>query len=194
MTEINQLLDNATNNCTARSCFRVLSHLDDQEGLLKALEMLPNDTDFIWHLDTAGALARWGDSRAVDPLLLKLTLETPKARSLSSINLGNFGYEDARVRAALALGHFKDPRIEKELRKNLRKRDIGAACYVSLYRITGDAKHIDELSRNASRRKYDNLIQPISSLRTIDSQRADALYDSFVSKGLIDDIDLTIND
>ncbi len=104
VTEINQLLNNATNNCTARSCFRVLSHLKDQEGFLKALEMLPNDTDFIWHLDTAGALAKWGDPRAIEPLLKKLTLETPKSRNLNSINLGNFGYEDARVRAALALG------------------------------------------------------------------------------------------
>lgn len=190
--EVNQLLDSATNNCTARGCFRVLSELGDMEGLAKAIQLLPFDTDFIWHMNTAGALARWGDPQAIEPLIKKLTIEAPKITQFRNIDLSRFGYEDARLRAALALGHFKDPRIEKELKKHLRKKDIGAACYVSLFRMTGDASFIEELRKNAPRRKYENLIQVIASFRGLDTTMADELYATFVDKGLIEETTFTI--
>lgn len=174
------MLKNAWSTCTVRNAARALARIKDHRAVAPLVRLLPGDVLFHLYSDVAGALAMLGDARAVDPLI---TVLAPHYRTLDnqgkSSRLTSLGRRMARERAALALGHFDTERTLRALRDGLANPEIAGACHLSLYRLSGDRKHLEAVEAHLKDKSFAFEIYVLNELRTISSKEAKTLAEEY---------------
>lgn len=143
------LLTAGRSTCTMRQAAHALAGLKTA-GVFEALaELLPRDSDGMFPMDIAGALARLGDPRAV-PLLVEVA-DVRRQRQAPDDDLAFLldGSLAARCRAIIALGAFTSETaiVAAELEAGLANPQVRGACRAGLYRLTGEAAHLEALER-----------------------------------------------
>lgn len=140
---VRAVLDVAGSTCTIRSALRILAEEHAPDAFERTVIVLPRDIGPTFlSVDAAGALARLGDRRAVPELAA--VLDRP-IRADPDDPMAQLGLEEARARAALALGHFAGSDVETILRRHLSDPTLAAGCHAALYRLTQDASHLAAL-------------------------------------------------
>jgi tetratricopeptide (TPR) repeat protein len=144
------LLANAASTCTVRASARILAERR-HPGILDLLAaLLPDDLNWPYDMDIAGALDALGDPAAV-PVLIEVLdprraeSPPPAARSGLAALVGDLPREFARARAALALGAFDTPAAHDALEACTADPEAAAFCHAALYRLTGDPSRLEPL-------------------------------------------------
>ncbi len=143
------LLDEGESTCTKKQAAHALAGLKVAGVFEPLAELLLRDTDGMFPMDIAGALARLGDPRAV-PLLIDAA-DVRRHRQPPDDDLAFLmdGTQAARCRAIIALGAFTSEAaaVAAELTAGLANPQVSGACHAGLYRLTGDAGHLAALER-----------------------------------------------
>ena len=160
--ELFGLVEHAGSTCTLRMAYKALATLKAPGVFEILVEALPEDTRGAHPMNVAEALDILGDPRAVPHLIEVLNPSFVEEKELESIHdiLMLSGHDDARVRAALALGAFDTEESREALTIGTAHPRLGAACHAALYRLTGSKEHRDALlEAAASGDRYGYLIE-----------------------------------
>ena len=169
------LLEHGQSTCTLRGAAHALARSKDPRLLPRLVKMLPDDTRAFFSIDVAAALATLGDPRAVPHLVRVLAAGRPVRRPSSPPSVTNdpmmasHGRLMARVRAALALGHFPQPEARRALERGLGRPELAPAAHAALHRLTRDRSHLEALKRGGG----DELL--VDYIRAYDAGAADEL-------------------
>lgn len=142
------LVERGDNACLRKHALKALAQSRSPDALAVMEGLLPGDVHPLWNLDVAGAMVALGDARAA-PALARALDDTVNAES-DDARL-RLGARLARLRAAIALGHFDVPVAHEALRRGSDDPTIELACEAALLRLTGApevrAAVIHELAR-----------------------------------------------
>jgi len=169
------LLEHGQSTCTLRGAAHGLAQGKDPRLLPRLVKMLPNDTRAFFAIDVAGALATLGDPRAVPHLVRVLAPERAVRRPSSAPSMtsdpmmASHGRLMARVRSALALGHFPGTGARRALERALEVPELAPAAHAALHRLTRERAHLEALKRNGG----DELL--VDYIRAYDAKAADEL-------------------
>lgn len=145
-----KLLENAGSTCTAKSAIHMLGVLKNETGLEHALNMLPRDTRAFWHMDIAEALVKYNSDKAVDPLIKMVNVDHvfKKLKEEDNPMMHQEGILDARIRALIALGHFKNQKVKVShvIERGLKNPQLNIAALAAKYRFSKDATVKKELT------------------------------------------------
>jgi hypothetical protein len=109
------------------------------------LDVLSHDRDLAFSIDLPEVIVELGDARAV-PALAGLLAEPLPDRSADDVLLRRDGVL-RHARAALALGAFDTPGARRALRAHIGDPELGPACALALYRLTGQRSRLRAVAR-----------------------------------------------
>ncbi len=136
------LFRHAASRCTQIALGKIFSRSKVRAAVETLGRFLPFDTDPVWIVDAAGALAAIGDARAVPFLTGVLAPGSPSApessqdpmRTITSrARLAN------RLRCALSLAAFDVAESRAALEAGCNVPELAAFCHAALWRMTGDS-------------------------------------------------------
>jgi HEAT repeat protein len=149
------LLAHGRSLCTKRQAVQALARQKIREAVPLLLTLLPQDTNRLWRMGIADALARIGDPRAVGPLIDMLEPpgrceensrdRDPGHSPLEALNGIAEDRLSNRWRCALALGCFEDDSARAALRRGTTHQEVRASCLAACYRSTGDLEYLTRL-------------------------------------------------
>ena len=140
-----ELAEEGQSICTYRGCCRGLAALKHPRSFEIISRFLEDDTNPVFHIEAAGALAALGDARAVALLVKTLApafRESERQRPEQEADFMGRGPLTNRLRCALALGSFTTLEAKAALTKGAGNPELAACCEAALYRHTKDAKHL----------------------------------------------------
>jgi Flp pilus assembly protein TadD len=134
--------------CTYRGCCRGLAKLKHPRAFDVISGFLPGDTNPVFYIEAAGALALLADDRAV-PLLVKTLApgfrEKDRQRPEQEEGFMGDGPLLNRVRCGFALATFDTLAVRQALAEGAKNPDIAPCCVASLYRLTKDSTQLKAL-------------------------------------------------
>jgi len=142
------LFRHATSRCTQIALCKIFSRSKVREAVETLGRFLPFDTDPLWIVDAAGALAAIGDARAVPFLTSVLAPRSPSAPQPSSApepskdpmrTMTSRARLANRLRCALSLAAFDVTESRSALETGCEVPELAAFCHAALWRMTGDS-------------------------------------------------------
>ncbi|MCK6471444.1 MAG: tetratricopeptide repeat protein [Planctomycetes bacterium] len=175
-----EVLRAAESTCTMKSAAFALAEIKAPEAFELIVRLLPGDLRSVWYVDAAGALAKLGDPRAVEPLIEALAPDLTEPPPPEDDIMGQSrGRRAARWRAALALGSFNTEASKKALDEGAKNGQIAAACHAALYRLTKDDKHLAPAKAVLDKDEEIGCWFVATFFRTMDDPKAKAAGDAW---------------
>ncbi len=156
---VDQLMNNASSNCTIRSCAKILARKKFPGLIERLIGLLPHDhMSFGMDMDIAGAMDELGDPLAIDSLIECARISDRSIPDHGG-DMGSFLQDDicSRARSVLALGAFDQPEARDALKKGFENPRLRACSAAALYRLTRDDTYLQVIQddRTETRYRYD---------------------------------------